>query len=108
MPAGQLPIWIEPVDDQSATELKTDLLPKGETYSQANAILRMLGNKLGYSSDDAEEMYDIDWAIETFGDYWNTKLYRTYLKADPIKDDIMKLTQALTKFNQQVNWKLGQ
>ena len=52
-PAGQVPLWIEP----NGEETEESILPQGTTYNQANAILKMLGKKQGYMSDDPVEGY---------------------------------------------------
>ena len=99
MPATQVPIWIEPNEDTKSKPDKKLLLPVGEVYNHSGAILRMLAGKLGYGSDDVEEMYHIDWAFETFNDYWTTGAYKIYFMEDPPKEKLEYLQKSLTRFH---------
>ena len=103
-PAGQVPLWIEPAatvtEGKSSTtveaknllalEDKSKIVPEGKTFNQSVAILRKLGRKLGYYSDDADACYWIDWAIETHGDLWAKKDYRVFLFKEEATDEELK------------------
>ena len=110
-PAGQVPLWIEPaaaasgekssrvVDakDLLALEDKSKIVPEGKSYNQSVAILRKLGKKYGYYSDDAEQAYWIDWAIETHGDLWAKKDYRVFLFTENPSDEELQTMETNTR-----------
>ena len=52
-PSGQMPV------------LEKD----GKYYDQSTAILRMLGREHGYYPSDAEELYQVEKAMEMFADF---------------------------------------
>ena len=53
MPNGQLPVWEE----------------HGKMFNQSGAILRMLGKRHGFYSEEPEKMWAIDSAVDTMSDY---------------------------------------
>ena len=52
-PSGQVPIYC---------------LPDGRELNQSNAILRALGTQHGYYGSSFDEVYQIDWFLETNAD----------------------------------------
>ena len=65
--------------------------------NQTNAILRLLGRRHGYYFDDnVDEAFNVDWALETHADFWNTKTYRLWLFTE--ENDAEKITEGATLF----------
>ena len=72
-------------------------------FNQSTAILRMLGRKHGYYIDDsAEEVYNVDWALEVHADFWNTKTYRMWLKGETDQEAIATGVGHFESFNKQM------
>ena len=103
MPAGQVPLWIEPGEDATEGE---GPLPEGKQFNQSHAILKRLGKKFGYYSDDADEAYQIDWALESTSDHWAGRTYMVQMKDDQSEEKLQEVRDAFTKLNKVVGNKL--
>ena len=65
MPAGQMPLYVD---------------ANGKAMNQFSAIMRYLGRQHGYyPTDNIDEAFNVDWALETQADFWNTKVYRMWI-----------------------------
>ena len=91
LPAGQLPIWVE---------------SDGTTYNQAAAILRLLGRKYNFYAEAGNDLeaYYIDWALETYGEFWNHWIYKMWLSPTeaPTDEKLAEGVERFVHFNNQI------
>lgn len=107
LPSADLPLWIT---------------PQGQMLHQKDAILRFLGQKLGYYnlkanlSDESEshqsnqtllmQSYEVDWALETLRDTWHISFLKPWLASQVTATEIEARVSQLNKFNELFERKL--
>ena len=73
---------------------------QGRTLNQSNAILRLLGRQHNfYPSDNLNETYLIDWALEASLDLWASKAYHAWL-FEKNEEETAVCVESFAKFNQ--------
>ena len=73
-PAGQVPIWI--TDD-------------GRELNQSTAILRALGAQYGYYGGGFDEIFEVNWVLETIGDLAKSEVIGVFFKDGEVAPEVI-------------------
>ena len=81
----------------------------GKMYNQSRAIVRYLSSKHGYSGENAEDVYNIDWVMEQSQDYQNTQTVYIVFSPGPLDEEKLKpYKEALVKYLATIDTKLAE
>lgn len=84
-PNGQIPAWQPAGSDKR--------------MGQSHAIVHFLGKKYGYHADTAEELFEIEWVIETANEFRGGKtVYCIFEEKELGADDVKEYKEALRSY----------